>query len=165
MRLDDIIDDESIRVQTDTIEDIRIILNNTGKQNFRQKMEELKRFVIAKKINDDSPFEAKIQKAENNLKWLLQYILSKRLGSQATALLHIYVDMIRDLDISVPPLTTKKLTVVGLTILQASQIFKKCMLVDEDEFQKVSNAAMGTQSIIKNYLQSLGAFLGTLTVA
>ena len=39
------------------------------------------------------------------------------------------------------------------------------MLIDEDEFHKVTNVAQGTSSVIKSYLMSLGTFLGSLTLA
>lgn len=39
------------------------------------------------------------------------------------------------------------------------------MLIDEEEFHKVTNVAHGAGSLIKGYLQSLGTFIGSLTLA
>lgn len=58
-----------------------------------------------------------------------------------------------------------KVSVLGLTLMQAGGIFKKCMLIDEEEFHKATNVAHGGGSIIKGYLQSLGTFIGSLTLA
>jgi len=49
LRLDDLLEDTSINVNNEYVEDqMRIICNNTGKSNFKQKIEELKKFVIKK---------------------------------------------------------------------------------------------------------------------
>jgi hypothetical protein len=46
------------------------------------------------------------------------------------------------------------------------EIFRKCMLVNEEKFNQVSSARVQAQgSQIKTYLASLGSFLGLLTVA
>lgn len=50
------------------------------------------------------------------------------------------------------------------TITQALEIFKKCMLIDEELFNKVSRAN-SQASVIKLYLSNLGQFIGGLTVA
>lgn len=96
--------------------------------------------------------------------WLIQYILSKRLRSQGMNLLAIYVDVIRELNQSIPASNGLK-TVIGLTLSQAAVLFKKCMVVDEDKFMKVTNVPQGSGAVIKGYLVSLGTFLGMLTVA
>jgi hypothetical protein len=31
-------------------------------------------------------------------------------------------------------------------------VFKKCLVIDEEEFMKVTNIALGTSSIIKGFL-------------
>lgn len=54
---------------------------------------------------------------------------------------------------------------VGLTLSQAALIFKKCMVVDEEKFLKVTNVPQGSAAVIKGYLSSLGTFVGSLTVA
>ena len=85
LRLDDLLEDTSINVNNEYVEDqMRIICNNTGKSNFKQKIEELKKFVIkkAKQVDADGKeiIDEKSQNAEENLKWFIQYILTKRLG-------------------------------------------------------------------------------------
>lgn len=57
------IDDETIRADSETVEDIRIICNNTGKSNLRQKIDELKKFLVANKLN-----EAKLTQDERHEK-------------------------------------------------------------------------------------------------
>ena len=54
---------------------------------------------------------------------------------------------------------------MGLTLSQAALIFKKCMVIDEEEFMKVTNAAQGAAGVIKGYLSSLGSFVGNLTIS
>lgn len=39
------------------------------------------------------------------------------------------------------------------------------MVIDEEEFKLVTNAAQGSMAIIKGYLASLGSFVGSLTIA
>jgi hypothetical protein len=156
------IDDETIRTDSETIEDIRIITNNTGKSNLRQKSEELKRFVVAGKLPDGKmSHEERQERAHGNLRWLLQYLLSRRLN--ALSLHPIYVDIIRELNYSLG--SRHRVSVIGLTLMQAGGIFKKCMLIDEDEFHGQTKVAHGTGSVIKKYLQDLGTFLGSLTLA
>jgi len=53
-------------------------------------------------------------------------------------------------------------SVTKQVMYQASLIFKKCMLIDEDEFNKCSNQG---GSMLKSYVASLGSFLGNLTIA
>ena len=48
-----------------------------------------------------------------------------------------------------------------MTMHQVSLIFKKCMLLDEEEVSKLS----GGQANIKSYVASLGSFVGSLTIA
>jgi hypothetical protein len=49
VRLEELLEDSSIQIQDEYVEDqIRIICNNTGKSNFKQKVEDLKKFVIKK---------------------------------------------------------------------------------------------------------------------
>lgn len=169
VRLDDLLDDETIKVENEYVEDqIRIICNNTGKGNFKQKIEDLKKFVIKKppKVGDDGKeiVDEKSARAEDHLRWLIHYILSKRLGAQSVALQSIYVEMIRELNQAIPR-AARSQTVVGLTLTQAALIFKKCMVIDEEEFMKVTTVAAGSAAVIKGYLSSLGSFVGSLTVA
>jgi hypothetical protein len=73
--------------------------------------------------------------------------------------------MIRELNIA-SQLVKRSSSVIGLTLLSAALIFKKCMVVDEEQFLQVCNVP-GSQggALIKNYLQSLGSFIGSLTIA
>ena len=56
---------------------------------------------------------------------------------------------------------------VSRTIKHAVEIFKKCMLVDEVEFNKVANKPVDNQqrSMLKQYLAALGSFIGAITLA
>ena len=142
--------------------------NNAGRANFKQKTEELKKFVVKKppKMGDDGKeiIDEKSARADDHLRWLIHYILSKRLGSQGLALQSIYVEIIRELNQAIPNACGQR-TVVGLTLSQAALIFKKCMVVDEEKFLKVTNVPQGSAAVIKGYLSSLGTFVGSLTVA
>jgi CCR4-NOT transcription complex subunit 1 len=72
--------------------------------------------------------------------------------------------MIRELSYAISKVN-KNQSVVGQTLAQAALIFKKCMLIDEDEFMKVTNIAQGSASVLKGYLSSLGSFVGSMTIA
>ena len=52
-----------------------------------------------------------------------------------------------------------------MTIVAAIECFKKCMIIDEEQFSKVAQRASNYGSLIKPYLINLGQFLGGLTVA
>jgi CCR4-NOT transcription complex subunit 1 len=52
-----------------------------------------------------------------------------------------------------------------MTLWQGLEIFKKCLLIDEDQLLKVLNRAPSQTQVIKNYLKELGQFLGGLTIA
>ena len=71
-------------------------------QNFKQKIEDLKKFVIKKppKMGEDGKevIDEKSAKAGDHLRWFIHYILTKRLGAQSVALQNIYVEMIRELN-------------------------------------------------------------------
>jgi hypothetical protein len=60
--------------------------------------------------------------------------------------------------------SSKQQNVIGQTLNQVALIFKKCMLIDEDEFSKVTNAQSGA-SVLVAYVASLGSFVGSLTLA
>ena len=72
--------------------------------------------------------------------------------------------MIRELNKATQEVN-KSHSVVSLTLSQAALIFKKCMVIDEEEFMKVTNVAQGSAAVIKAYLSSLGSFVGSLTLA
>ena len=72
--------------------------------------------------------------------------------------------MIRELNKATQEVN-KSHSVVSLTLTQAALIFKKCMVIDEEEFMKVTNVAQGSAAVIKAYLSSLGSFVGSLTLA
>ena len=129
--------------------------------------EDLKKYVIksAPKFNELGLeiVDPKSEHAEDNLRFLISYILCKRLGPQSVALQGIYVDMLRELHQSIQEVN-KSRNVIGMTLFQIKQIFKKCMLIDEDELAKVINPQQGT-IVLKNFVSSLGTFLGCLTLA
>ena len=102
VRLADFLDDESISVENEYVEDqIRIICNHTDRGNFKQKIEDLKKFVIKKpcKIGDDGKeiTDEKSAKAEDHLRWFIHCILTKRIGTQGASIQGIFVEMIREL--------------------------------------------------------------------
>ena len=67
MRIEDLLDDPSMPGPNETIqEQIKFICNNTGKNNFAQKLEDLKQLIGFNIIN---------------LNWLIHYILTKRIQS------------------------------------------------------------------------------------
>lgn len=169
--LAELLDDDTIKVDNEWVEDkIRVICNHTVRGNFKEKIEELKQFVIkrAPKIGDDGQeiVDEKSARADEHLKWFIHCILTKRLGAQGAALLPIFVAMIRELSADQTILKGERVhSVVGQTICQATLIFKKCMVIEEDEFLKVTNIAAGGGGVIKGYLSSLGSFVGALTIA
>ena len=155
-------------------EQIKFICNNTGKGNFKQKLEDLKLFVVpksppsgnGKKVEEktEKPEESNSgnnkvkEEAEQNLAWFIHYILTKRISGQNQTLHHIYIELIKQ--IGVDDATPK-------TIRIAMEILKKCMLIDEDDFNQVANRPPGQQhqNLIKQYLGTLGSFIGSLTLA
>ena len=84
VRLDEILEDPTIKVESEDVEDsIRKICNNTGRGNFKQKIEVLKELVIKKapKMVDGKEVEdEKAAAADMHLRWFIHYILTKRLG-------------------------------------------------------------------------------------
>jgi hypothetical protein len=106
VRLEDLFEDKTITVGNEWVEDsMRIICNNTGKGNFKVKIEDLKKFVIKKapEVGEDgvAKVDEKSENAEENLRWFIHYVLTKRLGTQSQALQGIYIDMIRELHFSI----------------------------------------------------------------
>ena len=132
------IEDNSIKVDNEDVEDsLRIICNNTGKSNFIQKVEDLKKYVIPKSptvgVDGTEIIDEKSLKAEDNLRWFIQYILAKRLGAQSITLQVIYIEMLRELHTALISFDPSR-SVVRQVMFQTALIFKKCMLIDEDEF-------------------------------
>ena len=134
---------------------MRIICNNTGKGNFKPKMEELKKYVIKQPLKPGEDDGGKADRADDNLRWLIHYILSIRLSPLGVALIDIYVGMIRELNDATQQ-AGYPLSVIGMTLIQAALIFKKCMVINEAAFTKVINVAQGSPAVIKGYLSSLG---------
>lgn len=55
---------------------------------------------------------------------------------------------------------------VSKTVTLGLGVFQRCLLIPEDEFNKVVSRPPGNQtSLLKQYLMSLGQFLGSLTLA
>ena len=168
LRFEDLIEDKALtQPSQDAIDSIKLKCNNTGKNNFKQKLEELKELVTVKpqsassrnkSANDEQTEEQKAE-ANTNLNWFINYILTKRISGQNQTLHGIYIDLIRMLG---------QKDCVPKTIAQAYEIFQRCMLIDEDEFNKVANKVGGTvqqASAVKQYLVVLGQFIGSLTLA
>lgn len=91
IRFEDLLDDTTIKLDSEYVEDqMRIICNNTGKSNFKDKVEDLKKFVVQKPPQIDKDGNEVIDKksanAKDNLKWFIHYILTKRLGHQSVSL-------------------------------------------------------------------------------
>ena len=169
LRFEDLIEDNTLaQPSQEAIDSIKLKCNNTGKNNFKQKLEELKELVTIKALSSSArnnvrkeEEQTEEQKAEItiNLNWFINYILTKRISGQNQTLHHIYISLIRELG---------QKECVAKTIVQAFQIFQRCMLIDEEEFNKVASKVGGTvqqASAIKQYLATLGSFLGSLTLA
>lgn len=106
------LEDSTIKVEDEYVEDqIRIICNNTGKGNFKQKIEDLKKFVVRKQpeFGKDGKeiVDANSNNAQDHLRWFIQYILIKRLGPSSVSLQGIYVEMIRELNSSIMAISNK----------------------------------------------------------
>ena len=145
IRLAELLEDDQIAVENEYIEDeIRKICNHTDRGNFKQKIEDLKKFVIKKPVKHDENgkeiVDEKSANADQHLLWFIHCILTKRLGAQGAALQSIYVEMIRELHNSVQK-TNKNASVINQTLSMTSLILKKCLLVDEEEFLKLTNVA------------------------
>lgn len=81
VRFEDMIEDNQQDLPTqDDQETIKFICNNTGKNNFEPKLEDLKQVV---------------RPSEVNLKWFINYILTKRISVQYQKQQHIYIDLVR----------------------------------------------------------------------
>ena len=73
------------------------------------------------------------------------------------AILLIYIDAIKFIGIK---------DSVAITIQVILDLFRKCMLINEEMLNQVLNQRpQPGVSVIKSYLASLGSFLGQLTVA
>ena len=172
LRFEDLIEDLTLEQPSqNVIDQIKLKCNNTGKNNFKQNLEAIKELVITKAEeqskaaiangtqNEPEEGEQLPEQKDINLTWFINYILTKRISGQNQTLYHIYIELIRN--IGHPDAITQ-------TIQIACQIFQRCLLIDEVEFNKVANkvgGTTGTISQIKQYLKTLGQFLGQLTLA
>jgi hypothetical protein len=99
-------------------------------------------------------------KGDVNMHWFVNYVLTKRISNQNTAFVNFYVDFILGMG--------HRKTCVSFTLKQAVGIFKRFMLINEELYAKVGPRApsmpQGT-SLLKPYLQALGHFIGSLTLA
>jgi uncharacterized protein YjgD (DUF1641 family) len=94
---------------------------------------------------------------KTNLAWFIQHILTKRLSSQSSQnVLGFFHELIKG---------AGGKEGVEMTLWQGLEIFKKCLLIDEDQLLKVLNRAPSQTQVIKNYLKELGQFLGGMTIA
>ena len=152
------------------IDQLKLKCNNTGRNNFKQNLEYIKDLVLynkdkkidMSKLNEEEKKaeEAVKKEKETNLTWFINYILTKRIsGPQQHNLHHIYIDLIRQLGHK---------DSISKTIEIAVQILQRCLLIDETEYNKVSNKVGGTAqqaSQVTQYMRTLGSFLGSLTLA
>jgi CCR4-NOT transcription complex subunit 1 len=123
-------------------EEVRNFLNTTAKNNFLQKMEELKLLIN--------------QNPQVYFNYFVHQILLKKMNV-APAILQIYIDAIKVIGIK---------DSISLTISVIMDLFRKCMLINEDMLNQVlSQRPQQGVSFIKQYLIQLGQFLGLLTVA
>jgi len=123
-------------------EEVRNFLNTTGKNNFNQKIEEFKQLIN--------------QNPQVYFNYFVHQILLKKM-SVPPAILQIYIDAIKHIGLK---------DSISLTIQVILDLFRKCMLINEDLLNQVLNQRpQQGLSVIKQYLISLGAFLGQLTVA
>jgi CCR4-NOT transcription complex subunit 1 len=88
--------------------------------------------------------------------YFVHQILLKKMNV-APAILQIYIDAIKVIGIK---------DSISLTISVIMDLFRKCMLINEDMLNQVhSQRAQQGVSFIKQYMIQLGQFLGLLTVA
>jgi len=84
IKLEDLIEDNNLPgPNPDQQEQIKFICNNTGKNNFNQKLEELKALV------NTNP--------QVNLTWVIHFILTRRI-SQNQNINNIYIELIKQLN-------------------------------------------------------------------
>lgn len=86
VRLAELLDDDKIKVENEYVEDeIRKICNHTDRGNFKQKIEDLKKFVIKKPAKLDENgiqiVDEKSANADQHLLLFIHSILTKRLGA------------------------------------------------------------------------------------
>lgn len=122
-------------------EEVRNFLNTTAKNNFQQKMEELRTLIN--------------QNPQVNFNYFVHQILLKKMNV-APAILQIYIDAIKQIGIK---------DSISITISVILDLFRKCMLINEDMLNQVLSSRPQGISVIKQYLISIGTFLGQLTVA
>ena len=83
-----------------------------------------------------------------NMLWFVNYILMKRISNQNISFVNIYIDLVYTIG--------EKQVAVSLTVKQAVGIFKRFMLIDEEQFLKVANRVQGlpssNSSLLKPYL-------------
>lgn len=103
-----------------------------GRNNYAVKIEELKAV-----INNGNK--------DQNYYWFIQFIITKRLSQTSTSTVTYFIDFIKHLN----PKES-----IPLTLACALDLFKKCMLVDEDQFAKISQKSTGNP--FKTFLIYLG---------
>lgn len=91
------------------------------------------------------------------MQWFIHYILTKRVTTSGGQNLYpIYIDLLKLIGFK---------NSVEYTISQIIDIFKKCMVIDEELFNKVVHKAPHMTNPIKAFLMNIGIFLGMLTLA
>jgi hypothetical protein len=94
-------------------EEVRNFLNTTGRNNFLQKMEELKLLIN--------------QNPQVYFNYFVHQILLKKIDA-VSAILQIYIDAIKVIGIK---------DSISLTISVIMDLFRKCMLINEDMLNQV----------------------------
>ena len=60
-----------------------------------------------------------------NLSWFINYILCKRVSQTGSNLYPLYIELIKQIGVK---------SSIEMTVLQAIETFRKCMLIDEELF-------------------------------
>jgi len=120
---------------------IQSMLNMVSRDQVPAKLEELK-----SKIGGNKQYQ----------QWYIYSILTRRVAAIQPNLMPTFHELISKF--------SKDSTIVALTLI--SDIVKKCIMINEDQFLKVSSTKMmATSSPIRQYLMTLGQFTGGLTLA
>mmetsp|Transcript_9015 Transcript_9015/g.8419 ORF Transcript_9015/g.8419 Transcript_9015/m.8419 type:complete len:140 (+) Transcript_9015:166-585(+) len=123
-------------------ETMKHICNTTGRSNFGQKLQELRDFLGPNNVQ--------------NMKIFVHYLICKRVVTTSQSNLNaIYIDFIRQLGIK---------GAVEFSVQQVIEFFKKCLIIDEEQFYKVAQRANTQINTIKITIVNLGSFCGSLTL-
>lgn len=126
IRFEDLIEDPLLKqISPDAQKEIRFICNNTGTSTFDSQLEKAQNLLQG--VN-----------AEINLNWFLHYFLIQRLLTVPQ--LNIYIELFKKLGNN---------NVVSKSIKLSVDIMKRCMLIPEEEFNKVMKRSSSQTNIIR----------------